>query len=100
MYKSLLIIILVTILILLITREFWCWFFKINEKIELLKSIESKLSLTLSAIEKQAQESRTRNQKEKISEKDSWYCEKCGSANSPKDNICKSCGGLKSKIMV
>ena len=36
-------IIVITIVVFFITREFWCWYWKINEIRDLLKSIEQKL---------------------------------------------------------
>ena len=37
-------IIVIAIIVFLITREFWCWYWKINEMKELLKSIDQKLN--------------------------------------------------------
>ena len=37
------IIIAILIIVFLITREFWCWYWKINEMKELLKSIDQNL---------------------------------------------------------
>ena len=52
--------------------------------------------------EKQYHENTKANKKEKQQSTDEelWYCEKCGCENNPQDMTCKSCGGLKSKIMV
>ena len=38
------IIIVIMVIVFLITREFWCWYWKINEIKELLKSIDQKLN--------------------------------------------------------
>ena len=37
------ILFIVSIIIFLVMREFWCWYWKINERIDLLRSIDSKL---------------------------------------------------------
>ncbi len=37
------ILFVVSIIIFIVMREFWCWYWKINERIELLKDISEKL---------------------------------------------------------
>jgi len=41
--QIIILIIVITIVVFFITREFWCWYWKINEIRDLLKSIEQKL---------------------------------------------------------
>ncbi len=38
------ILFIISIAIFLVMREFWCWYWKINERIDLLRSIDSRLS--------------------------------------------------------
>lgn len=78
------VIVLISIVIFLITREFWCWYWKINEIRDLLKSINQKLG----------------NEEDNNIEDEKWYCEKCGTANTNNSEICKRCGEKKSKILV
>ena len=82
--STILIVALVAIVVFLVTREFWCWYWKINEIRDLLKSINLKME----------------NSKEDKLTKDLWYCEKCGTENSLSEKNCKKCGEKQSKIFV
>ena len=39
-YSLIIVLITISILVFIVCREFVCWYFKINERVELLKSIE------------------------------------------------------------
>ena len=82
--STILIVALVAIVVFLVTREFWCWYWKINEIRDLLKSINLKMECS----------------KEDKLTKDLWYCEKCGTGNSLSEKNCKKCEEKQSKIFV
>lgn len=72
--STILIVALVAIVVFLVTREFWCWYWKINEIRDLLKSINLKME----------------SSKEDKLTKDLWYCEKCGTENSLSEKTVKN----------
>ena len=49
--------------VFLITRHFWCWYWKINERIDLFKDIQGKLKYMIQLLEEQ-------KEPEKIEQKD------------------------------
>ncbi len=72
--STILIVALVAIVVFLVTREFWCWYWKINEIRDLLKSINLKMECS----------------KEDKLTKDLWYCEKCSTENSLSEKTVKN----------
>lgn len=83
-------VILVAIVVFFITRELWCWYWKINEIRDLLKSIDQKLSNKEDNI----------NESEnliysKISQQDKengfYICAKCGRKNPIGNPKCIDC---------
>ncbi len=99
-------IIVIAIIVFLITREFWCWYWKINEMKELLKSIDQKLNNNVkdgnnNTEKKSSVEIKDGNEEgedEIIMKTPVWICEACETENS--GEICSNCGAKKSKIIV
>jgi len=77
------IFILVSILIFLICREIVCWYFKINERVALLKEIRD--LLTKKAVTIPASTPRT-------SSENKTACPKCGKELAYNSGFCESCG--------
>jgi hypothetical protein len=50
MMEAQIIFLLILVVIFLITRWFWCWYFRINERVALLKEINTSLSKLLAAM--------------------------------------------------
>lgn len=84
MNQFLLIFILVlgSVLLFLALREFFCWYFKINENIRLLQEIEKKLSFK-KPVQKEV---------EQDGSKEHWKCPKCGKHNPNDIFECLNCG--------
>ncbi len=99
--------IIIAIIILLLTRELWCWYWKINEMKELLKSIDQKLSNNVSNDNVPVNTIATDNEKPEInngtgnkaytiiSEKDKasgfYICANCGRKNPIGNPKCIDC---------
>ena len=104
------VIIVIMVIVFLITREFWCWYWKINEMKELLKSIDQKLN-------NNGKDGNNNTKKESSAETipdikdgyeiisidgkkfavikngnpDNFYCPYCHSQVNPKTNSCYKC---------
>ncbi len=75
-------IIAVSGVIILLLREFNCWYLKINERIQLLKSIDAKLGQL--SLEKESP-------KPEQYKNHTWVCPKCGMINPPENLACTKC---------
>lgn len=87
-----LVILLILIGIFLLFREFWCWYWKINERIALLKKIESHLSVAKPAKKTEKKVEIIQNQETVKSESDHSFCEICGFKNMVTETNCLKCG--------
>jgi len=62
--------IFISIIVFLILREFWCWYFKINKRIELLENILSELKKQNNNKQSKSEQSNKQNSKsQNLSEK-------------------------------
>jgi hypothetical protein len=72
------------VLLFFLTREFWCWYWKINERVNLLKSIDESLKKKLVPEVK------------KLNNEFSWKCPSCFEEKHSDASHC-SCGYVKQK---
>ena len=106
---KLLFIIILCFVIFLLLREFWCWYWKINERRNLLIEIKDKLEIIAQKKDaiseasmlsekpiKTAKETHTKTVEKKIKAQEStWKCT-CGTVNEINVSNCKSC--MKYKV--
>jgi hypothetical protein len=76
------ILIIGSFLLFLALREFFCWYFKINENIRLLQEIERKLSVKKPVQKEVEHDGSTEH----------WKCPKCGKYNPNDIFECLNCG--------
>ncbi len=87
--EMIILIILVTIVVFFITRELWCWYWKINEIRDLLKSIDQKLSNKED--NKELENIINTNISQQNNDKDFYICSKCGRKNPIGNPRCIDC---------
>lgn len=73
------IILAVSVLLFFILRELFCWYWKINESIELQKDIKNLLEMIHNKPVIQSQ----------------WLCKKCGGINTLEGSHCTQCGNQR-----
>lgn len=89
--------IVIGILIFLILREFWCWYWKINKTIVLLESIERKLSLQtntesiLDTVETTSEELPNLSAPIGQEEKETHVCSYCSKETTENMYYCPTC---------
>jgi hypothetical protein len=76
----LLIILVVSLVVFLICRELFCWYWKINQRIDLLIQVRDLLAV------------KAQSGDPKIQQEPSRRCPKCGAQQSAGDTFCDSCG--------
>ncbi len=81
--------------IFMLTREFWCWYWKINERNELLRDIRTSLDKIRFKDDKGVRTigvpDSNRISQAKKAFGDTWVCE-CGIRYDENTNTCTSCG--------
>ena len=93
-------IIVVAGIIILLLREFNCWYLKINERIQLLKSIDVKLGQLMTIKDVPRREEKQPSISNKVdntapikTDGGSWIeCPQCHKINLPGHKVCFECG--------
>ncbi len=75
-------LICITFIIFLLIREFWCWYWKINKTIQILKNIDESLINIDESLQLQI------GVQNKNVQHESWECSKCGVLNTEASNRC------------
>lgn len=109
----LIIIVVATVIIFFLTREFWCWYFKINKKIELMNTNNEYQKILMKKLDRLMEirdeikttndilrekhitnEIRPKNNNaiNKNEEEEKIVCFSCKHKNNLKDEYCKECG--------
>ena len=82
-------VIIVSIAVFFITRELWCWYWKINEIRDLLKSIDEKLGKKEKNDNEESEKSTLISQQDK--ENGFYICSNCGRKNPIGNPKCIDC---------
>ena len=72
------ILLIIGFLVFVSLREFWCWYWKINERRDLLKDISEKL-----------------DKNTKVSSGNEWQCSNCNTMNPKELSKCFECNQSK-----
>ena len=82
---------IVSIIAFLITREFWCWYWKINERIKLMEKQNEYLRLVLKNQNIELPEDKN-SIKTSSSNEEQKKCNDCGHMVKMNEKKCKNCG--------
>ena len=90
--------VIVAIVLFLILREVFCWYWKINRVVELLEQQNSLLRSLLGNFNNSSSSggnSPPAGPPPQINYGNTWICNKCNEDNPTTSSICKGCGNYK-----
>ncbi len=93
-FGSFVLSILLIIGVFLLFREFWCWYWKINERNDLLRNIRDSIDKMRFSDKTKSVKSSSKSElvnKAKEAFGDSWLCG-CGARCSNAYHVCMTCG--------